>query len=197
VPKVTDEHLAARREQVLAAALVRFARDGFHATTMADVIEESGLSAGAVYRYFPSKDALIKAAIDRALGAAQHQFADVLGSADPRNPAAAVGLLVTRVEQVASTGATDVTRLALQAWAEALRSPMVKQTADLAQRGLRGAFVDYVGRCRDTGSLPADGDPTEVAAAMLSLVLGFVVQRLLVGDVDAAGYARGLAGLLP
>ncbi|MGH3359366.1 MAG: TetR family transcriptional regulator, partial [Nocardioidaceae bacterium] len=50
MPKVSDAHRAARREQILDAAMSRFAVNGFQATGMADVIATAGLSAGAVYR---------------------------------------------------------------------------------------------------------------------------------------------------
>ena len=53
MPKVSDAHRAARRRQILDAARRRFVRNGFHATSMQDIFAEAGLSAGAVYRYFP------------------------------------------------------------------------------------------------------------------------------------------------
>ena len=56
MPRVSDEHLAARRQQILDAARACFLRNGFHATSMQDVIGEAGLSVGAVYRYFKSKN---------------------------------------------------------------------------------------------------------------------------------------------
>ena len=65
MPKVTDAHLAARREQIIEAAMTRFAEGGFHSTGMAEVIAATGLSAGAVYRYFPTKEDLVL-----------HRFAD-------------------------------------------------------------------------------------------------------------------------
>src|SRR5437588_12979287 len=64
MPKVSDEHLDARRRQIIDAAIVCFARDGFHRATMQDVCREAGLSPGAIYRYFPSKDAIIEAIAD-------------------------------------------------------------------------------------------------------------------------------------
>ena len=59
MPKVTEEHLEARRTQILDAALACFSRNGFHQTTMHDICSEAGLSPGAVYRYFDSKEAMI------------------------------------------------------------------------------------------------------------------------------------------
>ena len=59
MPKVTQAHLEARRQQILDAAFGCFARQGFHQTTMQDICREAELSPGAVYRYFDSKEAII------------------------------------------------------------------------------------------------------------------------------------------
>jgi AcrR family transcriptional regulator len=61
VPKVSPAHEQQRREQILAAAMACFARQGYHATSMDDVVRECGLSVGAIYTYFPSKEDLFLA----------------------------------------------------------------------------------------------------------------------------------------
>ncbi|WP_369028857.1 TetR/AcrR family transcriptional regulator, partial [Nocardia farcinica] len=61
MPRVSEEHLERRRQQILVAAQRCFSRKGFYNTSMQDVFAESGLSAGAVYRYFKSKDELVAA----------------------------------------------------------------------------------------------------------------------------------------
>jgi AcrR family transcriptional regulator len=50
-----------RQKQILEAAITEFARHGFHATRMEDIARASGLSKGAVYLYYRSKDAIIAA----------------------------------------------------------------------------------------------------------------------------------------
>ena len=50
----------ARRDHIAAAAERAFVRHGFHAATMQQVAEEAGMSAGNLYRYFPSKEALVE-----------------------------------------------------------------------------------------------------------------------------------------
>ena len=61
MPRVGAAYLEERRAHVLAAAARCFAREGFHRATMQDVVRESGLSPGALYRYFASKEALVAA----------------------------------------------------------------------------------------------------------------------------------------
>ena len=67
MPKMTPAHEQHRRTQILAAAMTCFARQGYHATSMDDVVRESGLSVGAIYSYFPSKeDLFLSLSDDRA-----------------------------------------------------------------------------------------------------------------------------------
>ena len=55
MPKVSAEHLEARREQILDGARRAFARHGYEATTVAVLEDEIGLSRGAIFNYFPDK----------------------------------------------------------------------------------------------------------------------------------------------
>lgn len=55
-----------QRDHLLQAAAAVFARGGFDAASMREVAEEAGLSVGALYHYFPSKEALMEGLIDRA-----------------------------------------------------------------------------------------------------------------------------------
>jgi AcrR family transcriptional regulator len=119
MPRVSEDHLTARREQVLLAAWACFSRNGFHATTMADVIAESGLSAGAVYRYFPGKADLVRATADRALGQVGGRLTEILESGEVVDPVDALGLLLEVVERIATSEPTDITRIALMAWPRA------------------------------------------------------------------------------
>ena len=58
MPKVSEAHLEARREQILDGARRAFARHGYEATTVTLLEQEIGLSRGAIFNYFPDKWAL-------------------------------------------------------------------------------------------------------------------------------------------
>jgi AcrR family transcriptional regulator len=58
VPKVSEEHKERRREQILDGARRCFGQYGYEGATVARLEEEIGLSRGAIFNYFPSKDAL-------------------------------------------------------------------------------------------------------------------------------------------
>ena len=194
MPRVPESHLAARRDQILDAATVRFAANGFQATGMADVIAASGLSAGAVYRYFRSKDELIAAIVERVVGTAAARFEVLLEEDSAPDPVEAVAATVRMVAELAARGPVDLTRVAVQAWGEALRNPEVHAVVDRAYRTMRGYFVEIARRGQAAGRLPADADPLHLGATMMSSVLGFLLQRLLLGDVDPGAYAEALRG---
>jgi AcrR family transcriptional regulator len=195
VPKVTDAHLAARREQILVAAMTRFAEGGFHSTGMAEVIAATGLSAGAVYRYFPSKEALIRAIVEeRVLVNAKAVFETILAQGVD-DPVDAVSAALEIVDRVSAQGDIDVTKVAVQAWGEALRSPEILDVAQNAYATMRGYLAEVTRRAQQHGRLPSDADPHEVAKTLQSLVMGYVIQRHIMGDVDRAHYIAALEAL--
>ena len=65
MPKLKPEVQRARREHILDAAEHCFGRAGFHRTTMHDICREAGVSPGALYVYFDSKEALIAGICER------------------------------------------------------------------------------------------------------------------------------------
>ena len=58
------DHRAEQRRRILGAAIACFSRDGFHGTSMQQICAEAGMSPGALYRYFPSKEAIIGAIVE-------------------------------------------------------------------------------------------------------------------------------------
>jgi AcrR family transcriptional regulator len=76
MPKLKPDIQRARREHILDAAEQCFARSGFHRTTMHDICKEAGVSPGALYVYFDSKEALIAGIAERD----RADFADQLAA---------------------------------------------------------------------------------------------------------------------
>src|SRR6185312_11840470 len=66
MPKVTEEHKEARREQILAGAQRAFARHGYEGATVAKIEEETGLSRGAIFNYYENKEALFVSLVRRS-----------------------------------------------------------------------------------------------------------------------------------
>lgn len=196
MPRVSDEYRAARRAHVLDAARRCFAAEGFHQTSMDDVIRASGLSAGAVYQYFRSKDELIVAAAGEALAEIRATL-DGLGRTRTASPAKAVVEVLRTVPFVHVEGTTDVTRIALNGWTEALRNPELHALVHDGYATFRTQIAALLRSWRDEGVVSPDLDPDATAPVLLSIVLGYVVQRALFGaEADPASYERGITDLL-
>lgn len=199
MPRVSDQHRAARRAQIVVAAGRLFAENGFHVTSMADIIGESRLSAGAVYRYFRSKEEIIGAVAEAVLSTADETFAELLADGATPSPAQAVHAILDHIlARVASDPVTgqDMTRTALQAWAEAIRNPELGRLATGAFGRLRDHYAEVVRRWQAAGNLPEAAAPEQVGAVLLGLTQGFVLQRLLIPGTTVAGYTAGIDALL-
>jgi TetR/AcrR family transcriptional regulator, repressor for uid operon len=77
MPKLKPETQAARRAAILDAAEYCFAHAGFHATSIQDICRAAGVSAGGLYVYFPSKEALIEGLCERNRGEFAERFAEL------------------------------------------------------------------------------------------------------------------------
>ena len=64
MPKISEAKRETRRQEILDAALRCFSRDGFHNTTTADIVRESGVSQGTLYLYFATKEDIVVALAD-------------------------------------------------------------------------------------------------------------------------------------
>ena len=144
MPRVSDEHRASRREQILSAGWRCVARQGFHKTSMADIIRESGLSAGAVYLYFRSKDDIITAIAEQVVAGADQIFDEVLAREAPPTLHEAVWLIVSRIEQIATAGDGELIKVALPVWAEAVRNESIRSVVAQTYRHLRVRMRDLV-----------------------------------------------------
>ncbi|WP_194819154.1 TetR/AcrR family transcriptional regulator [Nocardia sp. XZ_19_385] len=195
MPRVSEEHLERRRQQILSAARTCFVRKGFHETSMQDVFAESGLSAGAVYRYFKSKNDIIAALANHTAVPLRALMAEQIHLDPLPTPAEVLGAVAQHVVENGGPGGT--VRLAPQAWALALVDPDAGRYVKEAMSGLRGCWVEYAVRMRDAGWLPGDADPDAVAAVILGLLPGFILQHLIIGDVSPETLAKGVRTLMP
>lgn len=176
MPKVSQAHLDARRQQILDAAATRFAGHGFARTSMTDLAEASGLSIGAIYRYFASKDEIVAAICEKA------------GQALPdKLTAPAVHAFLERIRAIARD--EGHARLVAQIYAEAAINPPL---AALVQRQLAGLREAVAGLIHDRP--PADA--ARIAEAFVALCLGYRQQLAIRGDLDPAPFATALMAII-
>src|SRR5215211_553438 len=193
VPRVTDEHFAARREQILTAARACFRRNGFHSTSMQDVIAEAGLSIGAVYRYFKSKDELITAIAETVLDGADQMFDELAAQEPPDSLVKAMDRALAFIDS--QTGPDGMFPLALQVWAEAQRDPVLADFVAEKYTTIRRQFVALAARAQKGGELPQDADTAAVGAVLFGMLPGYALQRTLGAGPDKDTYLHGVRAL--
>jgi TetR/AcrR family transcriptional regulator, transcriptional repressor of aconitase len=174
MPKVSQSHLEARRQQILDAAIQCFARHGFHPATMQDIIRESGLSSGAIYKYFPSKEELIEAIAERR-HTRELALIETAGS-DGEITHTVERLIQSFFNLLIDTKEKKERRLAIQLWGEALRNPRILLTVRKGVDKPRKVLTRLLQQARDHGDLLPECDPEAMARTMIALFQGLVLQ---------------------
>jgi AcrR family transcriptional regulator len=194
MPRVSAAHLERRRAQILGAALRCFAREGFHRTTMQDVVREAGLSPGALYRYFASKEELIA-----AIASERHasELAALREAAAGTDALAALRRLATSfLGRLSSPEEQAWRRVTVQVWGEALRSPRVMEVAREGLDEPLRALAALLRRGQHEGRIAADLDPDAAARVGAALFQGLVLQQAWDPGVDVSAYVRTAQALL-
>ena len=195
MPKVSEEYRDARRTQILDAARCCFLRDGFHETSMQDLFNEVGLSSGAVYGYFNSKEEVI-------LAVAEENLSEVISMIHPcvaasrgeglgNAPADALAILERKHRQD-QRGA-----LAVAGWAEALRNPELARRAMALIVPLRADLAQLVREHQARGDLPPHPPPEALAAVLMSIVSGFLLQLAVFDPLAEGAFVEAVRALWP
>ena len=194
MPKISDEKRQARRDQILAAALTCFERHGLHGATMEIIIAECGLSAGAVYNYYPSKAALIGAALGQALDGWAADLAPVFAS-DPPAPVSRLVAAAVEVAAAADEGGRRRRMLELLAWGETQRDEAVRARLRAHYVALAQSFAQALDRARGATQLFATPEGERGAAALVMVAMGALARGAVMGPTDNAALAAALASL--
>ena len=189
MPRVSAAHEQEVRERIVNAALRVFGELGFHGATMQDVVRESGLSIGAIYTWFRSKDDVFLAACDLASGRGFGELAARLagGQSVAEKLAIAVGFYFDSAEGEAELpGNAD---FLVQAWARADAEPAAREMLNRRREQLVLAGTMLVEEGIVGGELPAWVDAGAVARAYSVLLDGFLLTRMEQGS----GFSRAEA----
>ncbi len=169
---------------LLQAAATCFGRHGYEQSSVALICQEAGVSKGAFYHHFGSKQDLFIELIDGWLAAldAQIRFIDTEASSVPD----ALRRMASLLAQV-FTEARGQLPLVLDYWSQARLDPAIWSRTVAPFRRYREYFRDLIERGIAQGAL-AEVDADNVAAMLVSLSVGYILQGLL--DADAADWGQ-------
>jgi AcrR family transcriptional regulator len=194
MPRVDDTYIATRRQAIIDAAMTCFARDGFHRTTMQDIVRETQLSAGAIYRYFPSKEDIVAAIAQERHAAEAGMLADAAARVDVDS--ALRDLIHVSLGRLTDPGEQRWRRITVQVWAEALRDERVME---IVRRGLDDpldAIGELIRRAQERADFPPDIDPEAASRVFASVFYGLVLQQAWDPDLNVEAYIRTVARMI-
>lgn len=188
MPKISEAQRETRRQQILDAALRCFSRDGFHNTTTADIVRESGVSQGTLYLYFTTKDDMVL-----ALSEDRHQREAMLNALAQKEQDPIKGLLALielHGKGLDHQDRLDGRRVGVQGWAEALRNPRIHASVIAGLDMVREAIVRLIERGQHTGQIRAEIDPDAVARTLVATFQGLVLQVVWGETLDLPACGR-------
>jgi AcrR family transcriptional regulator len=196
---VSAEHEREVRDRILRAAADVFADKGFHRATIADVVDRSGLSVGAIYTHFTGKDALFLASCDLLSGQGLEQLSIRLApltTTAARLTAAAAYYVETIDVSEAGPGQIGLVR----AWAEAIDDAGVREMLVRRRERLVGTAELLLREGVARGELADWLDVDGLARGFMALLDGLLLQRIEDGDAwrpeTSVRRARALLDLL-
>ena len=177
--RVTQAHIDAREDSIVDAALSLFARKGIEQTTVQEIATEAGLSAGAIYRYFPGKEKLLEAVFQHCILEQRAVFAaQVTETLSPMAALIEIGRQVVTKPQDDPMRALDV-ELTLAA----KRDP---DGVGVGRRAMRNAILEGVeatlDAARSVGEIPESVAVRPLALGLIALVAGIHILQAEMGD---------------
>lgn len=171
--RLNEKTQAVRRDRILNAAEQCFARMGFHQTSMQDICREAGVSAGALYVYFSSKEALISGLIEREMQEFMTRLSNVSTSSDFMEGLRALGEAYTLHET------PEKLRLHVEINAEAIRNPAIADIVRKADAFVLQNFERLIIEARDAGRINPTLEPSAIAQALSLVGDGICWQRAI------------------
>jgi AcrR family transcriptional regulator len=168
-----------RRAEILEAAERCFARSGFHQASMQEICAEAGMSPGNLYRYFPSKEAIIAGIAERNRAEAAADFAAVSKAADFFSGFAALArhYLVERT--------ADEVALCAEIMTESRRNPEIARIYQAIEVDVKAGLVQVLRSAAARGEIPGDLDFERIVIVLLAIGDGIEWRRAVDPSFDA------------
>ena len=226
MPRVTAAHRERQRDRILQAAEECFARSGFQATSMDEVIAAAGMSSSTVYRYFPEgKCSLVREVLARRMGPLVERIKQLAESEElPDIEQGFIEALVLlnyergdieqhAVEAASTSRPASVRRdevrqdaddvglsawapLAYHSWGELTRDPEMRVMVQEHYHDIRSGLIRLCRNGQKGGTISARLSPEQLASLIQGMSLGLIVEQLITGRADVSSAAATLGHLL-
>jgi len=191
MPRLRRDTAQRRRSAILDAAVDCFAERGFHETTIADICTRAGVSTGALYVWFDSKEAIVEAVAGQRHERERSLLEQTFGAGTREGLRAA---LAGYLEWLGDPAERQRRRVSVQIWSEALTNPRLHA---LVLRGVaqRNILLERVQRAQAEGTLPAV-QPDGLLRVFLALIQGVILQQAWEPDLELEPYREAIQRLI-
>src|SRR3954462_1032265 len=164
------EPITDRKSQILDAAVLCFAKKGFHLTSMHDISAEAGISVGLIYRYFQNKEAVIAAMADQH----KKEIQELLERA-AQAPTLLESMEILFTAHCCENSPKVQSAFVVDLYAEASRNPPVADMVrDVLQAAMDGV-TDLIARSPEAGRAAAHGlTPPELSELIFAVARGML-----------------------
>jgi len=163
-----------RRAQILDAAVVCFAKHGFHQASMHDISAEAGISVGLIYRYFENKEAVISAMADRH----KKEIHEVVERAR-QAPTLLEALEILFTAHCCEESPKVQSAFVVDLYAEAARNPQIAELVrDVLQTAMDGV-TDVIARSPEAKNAAHGLKPHEIAELIFAVARGMLMRDVL------------------
>lgn len=168
------EAIADRRAQILRAAMVCFAKCGFHQTSMHDISEEAGISVGLIYRYFASKEAVISA----ITGEHKREIGELVARARLA-PTLLEALEIIFTAHCCEEGPQIQSAFVVDLFAEAGRNPAIAHLVRGVVETLKDGVTELIAAGPDFQRAPHGLEPAEMSELIFAAARGMMMRDVL------------------
>jgi AcrR family transcriptional regulator len=170
-PAQNEEIREERREEILAAAIRVFGRQGFAFAKISDIAAEARLSHGLVYHYFESKDAIFGAIVDAMFERIKHELETVRGATPGEKVENAVATALVRCTSQPEIGAVISQSLLLGTVPEAIHQRVIDHV-----KALQAIWVKMFRAAQKSGEITDGLAPEDLAALVSAMIRGLSIR---------------------
>ena len=168
------------RETLLTAAIKQFSQQGYERTTVEHICQEAGVSKGAFFHHFPTKQAAFMAILETWLSGLDAQMTGMIAGASDV-PQGLVNM--TSLTRDIFTAANGQLAMFLEFWTQSCRDPEVWKTTVAPYRRFTELFAGFLRKGMQEGSI-REVDAEAGARMIVALAVGLLLQGLM--DPQAA-----------
>jgi TetR/AcrR family transcriptional repressor of uid operon len=174
MPSLSPDPAGDRPTQILNAAIICFAKRGFHQTSMHDISAEAGISVGLIYRYFASKEAVIAALADQH----KREIGEIMEEAR-QAPTLLESMEILFTAHCCETSPNVISAFVVDLYAEAARNPQIAELVRGILDRLIADLTDLIARSPEAAHLGHGLKPNEMAELIFAVARGMLMRDVL------------------